>query len=163
MNIEDFYDFGSKLVSSTFLACAVGLKEFHPIVPNKHYIFDEHRLIQGDYDSISFPVVFKQEYGKKLQDLLDTGWADLYLISNRMKAAFEDNHLTGWKTFEIKVFTKRGEEIQGYHGLSITGRCGKIDYSKSEIIKIDVQYVIIVLSFRSVERGTGGLLLNASR
>ena len=30
---------------------------------------------------------------------------------------------------------KKGQEIQGYHGLSIVGRCGKIDYSKSEIIE----------------------------
>ena len=51
-----------------------------------------------------------------------------------MKTVLEDNHLTGWQTFAVRVLTKKGEEISGYHGLSITGRCGKIDYSKSEVI-----------------------------
>jgi hypothetical protein len=94
---------------------------------------DEHRLIRGDYTDISFPVVFKQEYGNKLQDILDTGWASLYLISDKMITVLEENALTGWKTFAVKVLDKQGQEISGYHGLSITGRCGKIDYSKSEI------------------------------
>jgi hypothetical protein len=52
-----------------------------------------------------------------------------------MKTVLESNNLTGWKTFVVKVLDKQGQEIQGYYGLSITGRCGKIDYSKSEIIE----------------------------
>ncbi|MBX3102798.1 MAG: hypothetical protein KF690_09840 [Bacteroidetes bacterium] len=135
MNIKEFYSFGSKLSSSTLQVHPVGLKEFHPIDPNKRYLYDEDRLIQGDYTDISFPVIFKQEYGKKLQDILDTGWGSLYLISDKMKVILEDNNLTGWKTFAVKVIDKKGQEIQGYHGLSITGRCGKIDYGKSEIIE----------------------------
>ena len=135
MSIENFYTFSSKLSSSAVQVSPVGLKEFHPIDPNKNYLFDEHKLIQGDYNNISFPVVFKQEYGKKLQDVLETGWAGLYLISYNMKVVLEDNDLTGWKTFETKVLDEQGQEIQGYHGLSITGRCGKIDYSQSEVIE----------------------------
>lgn len=135
MNIKDFYSFGSKLVSSTVQAHPVGLKQFSPIDPDKSYLYDEHRLIRGDYTDISFPVVFKQEYGNKLQDILDTGWASLYLISDKMKAALEENALTGWKAFAVKVLGKQGQEISGYHGLSITGRCGKINYNKSEIIE----------------------------
>lgn len=135
MNIKEFYRLRSKLSSSTVQAHPVGLKEFHPIDPNKKYLYDELKLIQGDYSGISFPVIFKQEYGKKLQDILDTGWASLFLISDKMKSILEENALTGWKAFEVKVLDKKGQEIQGYHGLSITGRCGKIDYSKSEIIE----------------------------
>ena len=52
-----------------------------------------------------------------------------------MKAVLEDNKLTGWKTYAIKVLDKKGQEIEGYHGLSITGRCGEIDHGKSEIIE----------------------------
>lgn len=129
MNIENFYSFSSKLSSSTVQAHAVSLSSKE----DSNGLSDEHRLIQGAYDGISFPVVFKQEYGKKLQDILDTGWASLYLISDKMKAVLKDNNLTGWKTFAVKVLDKQGQEIKGYHGLSITGRCGKIDYNKSEI------------------------------
>ena len=135
MNIDYFYIFSSKFSSSTLQVHMIGSKEFHPIDPNKSYLFDENKLLLGDYSNISFPVVFKQEYGKKLQDILDTGTATLYLISDKMKATFEDNNLTGWKTFEVKILDKQDKEIQGYHGLSITGRCGKIDYSQSEIVE----------------------------
>jgi hypothetical protein len=135
MSIKDFYSFGSKQVSSTVQAHPVGLKKFFPIDPDKSYLYDEHRLIRGDYSDISFPVVFKQEYGNKLHDILDTGWASLYLISDKMKAVLEENSLTGWKTFDVKVMDKKGQQICGYRGLSITGRCGKIDYLKSEIIE----------------------------
>jgi hypothetical protein len=135
MDIKDFYRFGSKYTSSNVQVHSVGLKEFYPIDPDKKYSFDENRLIQGDYDGISFPIVYKQsEYGKKFQDVLDTGWTGLYLISDKMKTVFENNQLTGWKIFAVKVLNKQGEEIQGYHGLSITGRCGERDTSKSEII-----------------------------
>jgi hypothetical protein len=131
MDIKEFFEFGSKFVPSTL--------QVHPL--NLSFERDENQfddvlsLIIGEYGNITFPVVFKQEYGKKLQDILDTGTASLYLISNNMKTVLEDNNLTGWKTFDVKVLGKQGEAIQGYHGLSITGRCGKIDYGKSEIIE----------------------------
>ena len=124
MEIKELYSFGSKLVSSTV--------QVHENVLNRD---KKNNLIHGDYDGISFPVVFKQVYGNKLRDILDTGWAGLYLISDKMKAVLEENTLTGWKTFAVKVLDKKGQEIQGYHGLSITGKCGKIDYSKSGIIE----------------------------
>ena len=131
MSIEKFYTFSSKLSSSTVQAHAISLSDKE----DNARLFDQHRLIQGVYEGISFPVIFKQEYGKKLEDVLDTGWPSLFLISDKMKAVLEENALTGWKTFGVKVLDKKGQEIQGYHGLSVTGRCGKIDYSKSEIIE----------------------------
>ena len=132
MNIKEFYDFGDKYVSSTIQVHAVALNRDRN--ENSEYS-DKQMLLLGNYSGITFPVVFKQEYGKKLQDMLGTGWAGFYLISDNMKTVLEDNNLTGWKTFAVKVLTKKGEEIEGYHGLSITGRCGAIDYSKSEIIE----------------------------
>jgi hypothetical protein len=135
MNIKEFYRFGSKLLSTTVQAHMDRPKGFLSIAPDERRLMDEDRLMQGTYNDFIFPVVFKQEYGKKLQDMLDTGTASLYLISDKMKTVLEDNNLTGWQTFAVKVLTKKEEEIEGYHGLSITGRCGKIDYSKSEIIE----------------------------
>lgn len=132
MNIKEYYRFGSKLVSSTFQAHAVALNKDKN--ENSEY-YDQDMLLVGNFSGIIFPVVFKQEYGKKLQDMLDTGWAGLYLISDNMKTVLEENHLTGWKTFAVKVLDKKGQPIEGYHGLSIIGRCGKIDYSKSEVFE----------------------------
>ncbi len=131
MDNKEFYRIDSKLSSSTFQAHSIGLDKVL-FIDN---LAAEWHLILGDYSGISFPVVFKQEYGKKLQDILDTGWPSLYLISDKMKAVLEENALTGWETFAVKVLDKQGQAIQGYHGLTITGRCGKIDYNKSEIIE----------------------------
>jgi len=131
MSIENFYTFSSKLSSSTVQAHAISLSDKE----DNTGLFDQHRLIQGVYNGISFPIIFKQDYGKKLEDVLDTGWASLFLISDKLKVVLEESAFTGWKTFAVKVLDKKGQEIQGYHGLSITGKCGKIDYSKSEIIE----------------------------
>jgi hypothetical protein len=122
-NINNFFKLRSTLSSKTFQA-------------QTDNTFDDHNnLIYGIYDSIRFPVVFRECYGKKLEDLLDTGWPSLYLISEKAIGILEKNKLTGWKTFNIKVFDKNGNEVNGYHGLSITGRCGEVDFNKSTIIE----------------------------
>lgn len=123
MDVKKFFDFGSKPASSTVQA--------HLVDTN----IDHLKLIKGDYTGIEFPVVFKQEYGSKLYDLLDTGHAGFLLISDRMKSVLEENKLTGWKTFPIKLYDKEGEEILGYHGFSVIGKCGPTNYKNCEIIK----------------------------
>lgn len=131
MEKKEFYRLSSKLSSSTIQVHSIGLNKVK--FPNN--LAAEWNLIQGSYTGIHFPVIFKQEYGKKLEDVLDTGWAGLFLISRKFKEVLEDNTLTGWKTFDVKVLDKANQEIQGFYGLSITGKCGRIDYSKSEIIE----------------------------
>ena len=129
MDIKDFFSFGSKPLSSTIQASAVGLKA------DENGVSDYWNLIKGKYAGIDFPVIFKQEYGKKLTDILNTGWPNLYLISDRMKAILEENGLTGWQTFPIKLYDKKGNGIIGYHGFSIVGSCGPTSFAKSEIIE----------------------------
>ena len=130
IDIENFYNFGSKLSMNTFHASPIGLSEE---IAGKE--FDENRLIKGDYRHIELPVIFKQSTGKNFHDMLDTGWPSLYLISDKMENVLEQNNLTGWKTFPVQVIDKKGSEVKGYQGLSITGRCGPVDYTKCEIIE----------------------------
>jgi len=92
-------------------------------------------LFVGKYEAIEFPIVFKQVSGAKLEDMLDTGTVALHLISKKFRELLEQTGLTGWKTFEIKIVGKSGIELNDYYGLTITGHCGKIDESKSEIIR----------------------------
>jgi hypothetical protein len=129
MEMKRFFRLGSKLLSSTFQAGPVNLKE------DEDGISDHLNLIEGKYNGINFPVIFKQDYGKNLTDILDTGHAGLFLISNRMKKILEDDQLTGWKTFSIKLYDKKENEILGYHGFSVTGHSSPINYEKSEIIE----------------------------
>ncbi len=129
MEMNDFYDFSSKMVSSTVHAHAIGLKT------DEKGINDEWNLVKGKYQGIEFPVIFRQTYGKKFTDILGTGWPCLYLISEKLKGLLEENRLTGWTIFPIKLYDKKGKEIHGYHGFSIVGRCVSISYEKSEIIE----------------------------
>lgn len=129
-NISDFFSFGSKLSASTVTAHPVNLQPG----TEGNDPGEGERLISGDIGDIRFPVVFKQEYGSKFLDVLDTGFVSLYLISDKMKSIFQETGLTGWSCFPIELRAKKGEDIKGYNGLSIHGRCGPIDISKSEIV-----------------------------
>ena len=128
MQIKDFFRFSDDTNTVTFRAGALDLKD------DEEGVNDRDRLIIGKYEGITFPVVFKQFQGKKLLNILGTGWPGLYLISDKTKTVLEENHLTGWKTFPIKLYDKKENEILGYHGFSVTGRCGPIDYQKAEIV-----------------------------
>lgn len=100
---------------------------------------DYQRLIMGDYEGITFPVIFRQDVGKRIDDLIDTGWPGLYLISNRVVEVLKENNLTGWHLYSCKIFDKKGNEIDGYHGLSVLGRSGEIQYDLA--IPVDKQLV----------------------
>jgi len=124
MNIKDFFSFGSKLLSTSFQAHPENLSSV-----------ELNNLVIGDFKNITLPVIFRHKYGKKLTDLLDTGSAYLYLISDNMLNILKENEITGWNTFPVKVFDKKSVEIGGYHGFSIIGKSGAIDYNKSEVIE----------------------------
>ena len=121
--MKNFFDLTSKLVLSYGRAPPIGLNT------------DPMNLIKGDYTNVNFPIIFKQEGGNRLNDLLDTGYAGLYLISDRMKAILETAKLTGWKTFPIMLYDKKRNEIPNYHGFSTTGKSGPISYDNCEIIE----------------------------
>jgi hypothetical protein len=129
--MDNYYLLHSKLTSKTLQVHAINL--------NKNIaqdgIYDEHKLILGEYDAITFPVIFKYAAGNRLADILDTGWSSLYLISDYLKSYFIKNKLIGWNCFKVLIYDKNGEEIKGYSGLSITGRSGGLNNTKSTIIE----------------------------
>ena len=124
MEMKDFFDFGSELTLSTVHAPPINLN-----------ISDRLKLIKGDYTNIEFPIIFKQDFGKKLTDILSTEFSGFYLISDRMKIILEETELTGWKPFPIILYDKKGNEIPKYHGFSTTGKSGPISYDNCEIIE----------------------------
>jgi len=133
MDIKNFFKFGSKLVSSSIYAPPQGLR-----IPIKDDIDDAYNLIKGDYSGINFPVVFKEgSYGgKKIQDIIDTTSVSLYLISDKLKNILIENSFTGWKIYPVRLFDRKENEIMGYSGFSVTGRCDvKIKYRKDSIVE----------------------------
>lgn len=125
-NISLFYKFSSKLSGNCFQASPnfdTGLN------------WDVSDLIKGKYEKFNFPIIFKQDGGEKLYDLLDTGFISLYLISEKFKNLLIKYNFTGWKSYPISMYNKKGIVIDGYSGFSVIGTSGKIDYTKSKIIE----------------------------
>lgn len=135
MKKNEFFNFGSKLSSANAVVLAVNLdinKSSRNAFDKEH---EHNKLIMGQYDGIDFPVIFKLIDRGKFNDILDTGWASLYLITRKLKSVLEHNNLSGWKSFPVKVYDVKGNEVSDYYGLSITGRCGATKYDQSEIIE----------------------------
>lgn len=79
------------------------------------------------------PLIFdfkKGASGSTAYDFVGTTLPPLKLISDRVVEVLRS--FSGWSTYPVEVYGKKGERIPGYHGLSITGRCGPIDDSRSQ-------------------------------
>lgn len=127
MNINHFYEIEHCIPGITV---QLGLEDSY----FKQHGYVQKRLLAGDYEGIKFPAIFIHETGRRWEDILGVGTASLYIISEKIKNIFERNNLTGWKTFPIEVLNKEGRKLIGYYGMSITGKCGPVDNSKSEIV-----------------------------
>ncbi len=78
------------------------------------------------------PLKFVQHMGNRKTDFLLCGISVVNLISHRFQDLLLSNQFTGWTNFSVDIQLKDGAPLNGFHGLSITGRCGPIDNSKSE-------------------------------
>ncbi len=127
----------NKLLKPTMQVHAQGLDmhRYDISYRRKERELDIIKILWGDYENILFPILFKQESGKRLDNMLNTGTVSIYLISDRFKNLLIDNAFTGWKSCPVKIIDLQGNVIEGYSGLSITGKCGSIDYGKSEVIE----------------------------
>jgi hypothetical protein len=73
------------------------------------------------------PIRFEHDEGKRVLDLMGTTWAVLDLVSDRFVNSLRKRGLGGWTTYPVEVLDAAGAQVNGYHGLAITGRCGEID------------------------------------
>ena len=97
---------------------------------NEH-VFQSSRL--GEVPKAPFP--FLREESGRLEDFLDTGFASLYLISDRAVDIFRKEGITGWETYPAELKTKRGEVIKGYSGFRVSGVCGPVRWSRAPIVQ----------------------------
>ena len=81
------------------------------------------RLIYGDYSpNFHFPIEFVVEDGRKVRDVIEMRSICAFLISNRIKALFETNKLTGWQPYDVIIKKKDGSLLPGFCGFSVIGR-----------------------------------------
>ena len=136
MTLKDFYYFGTQGYMTQFYAPCTSIDK-KPVGINW-----EWELLYGRYDNFDMPVIFQQKPsygGNKFTDFLNTGYANLYPISDKVLDILIENNITGWKTYPIEVFDKKGNEVPGYHGFSIIGRCKDLDISLLKE-RVAVQY-----------------------
>ena len=88
---------------------------------------------------IHFPVTFQEYQYTRLRAFLSASLGP-FLISADFKAELEKHGITGWKTFPIRLLDKKGVEMPGYEGFSITGRCGPRDRSKATLVEKENRY-----------------------
>jgi len=124
MHLANFFNFGSTF--SQVPICAT----------NDKLDWETNcRIVKGDYTGVVLPVVLKQSSGKKWTDILRPNSVSMYIVSQRFLELLEKNNIIGWKTYPVTILDQENNMIYGYAGLSVIGRSGPFDYSKSKIFE----------------------------
>jgi hypothetical protein len=76
---------------------------------------------------------FRAMKGSRPADVMGTTLLSLRLVSQRFADLLLDNRFTGWHTHPVNLYDKKGNSIEGYQCLVVTGRAGPIDRSRSHI------------------------------
>lgn len=131
LSMKDFYTFHSKGYLTTVSVFPDRNRYFQKFDANT---FMNEKIIKGDWSGLEFPLIFHQTHeGKRFRDVLDMRWPSAYLISDRMKNILEENKITGWKSYPVVIYDKKGGIIKGYNGFSIVGRSGPLDLKNQPI------------------------------
>ncbi|MEN4013081.1 MAG: hypothetical protein ROW48_13680 [Bellilinea sp.] len=72
--------------------------------------------------------------GGQATDFLWAGLIPLVCISDRVVQLLQTNNITGWTTYPVEVYDRKGEAIPNYHGFAVTGGECRRDRSRSPII-----------------------------
>jgi len=82
--------------------------------------------------SRSRPVIVQWAMGSaKPSQVIWTTMGVVVIVAESVIQLLQSHGFTGWSHYEVSVHDKQGQRVPGYSGLAITGRCGKIDYSRT--------------------------------
>jgi len=82
------------------------------------------------------PLNFNVQLGTRFADLLGTGYAGIYLVSERFAAALSQSQFTGWRILQAAILQPDNKLNSSYGLLSVLGRCGVIDANKSRVVSL---------------------------
>ncbi|MBE7528774.1 MAG: hypothetical protein HS099_03450 [Ardenticatenaceae bacterium] len=74
--------------------------------------------------------------GGQPMDFLWSAMIPIACISERVVELLSAHQLTGWSTYPAEVYDRKGNLLPDYHGFSITGRVGKRDRSRSQVVDV---------------------------
>jgi hypothetical protein len=90
------------------------------------------KLLRGQV-SVDEPIKLVGYRGGQITDFL---WSDLiYMvcISARIVEILRINKITGWATYPVEVFDRKGAFLPDYHGFAVTGGECRRDRSRSQV------------------------------
>ncbi|MHB1295631.1 MAG: hypothetical protein ACYC4R_11630 [Anaerolineae bacterium] len=80
------------------------------------------------------PLKLRGYMGGQAVDVLWSGLVVLFCVSSRVVDLLRAEGITGWDTFPVEVYDRRGGFLPGYHGFAITGPTCRRDKSRSTIV-----------------------------
>lgn len=80
------------------------------------------------------PLKLRAYMGGQATDFLWCGLSAIRVVSERLVTLLQEHAFTGWATYPVEVYGRKGEALPGYYGFSVTGRGGERDRSRSQII-----------------------------
>jgi hypothetical protein len=83
---------------------------------------------------LDFPLKLGAYMGGQATDFLWSGLIPLICISNRVVELLQMNGISGWGTYPVEVYGRKGDPLPGYHGFAVTGSECRRDRSRSKVI-----------------------------
>ncbi|MBO4605336.1 MAG: hypothetical protein J5667_02190 [Bacteroidales bacterium] len=113
------------------------------------------RLMFGEYpQDIQFPVEFIVQDGRLLRNILEIRYPSAFLVSRHLADIFKSNDITGWKSYDICIEKKNGEQIDGFCGFSVIGRNQRINNNSEAIpdfFRLHDEWLWIICSQKVVD------------
>ena len=95
---------------------------------------DRARQLSKGKLELTKPLRLDAYMGGQATEVLWSGMVALVCISPRVQTLLQEHLVTGWATYPVEVFGRKGEHLPGYHGLAVTGAECDRDRSRSEIV-----------------------------
>lgn len=121
MNEPQFYSFSHGRGSLLLLPCC-RMDEWDDLK-----IGIDENIPEGELRFIVNP-----SFGKKFWDVVSAGYGLLYAFSEKVVKLLQANNITGCRFYPITI---NDHKDLNYYLLSVTGRCGTFDISKSKVIE----------------------------
>jgi hypothetical protein len=80
------------------------------------------------------PIKLGTKMGWQPADFLWSGFVFIVCISSKVVRILNENRVSGWNTYQVDVYGRKGEPLPGYYGLAVTGNECRRDRSRSQII-----------------------------
>jgi hypothetical protein len=80
-------------------------------------------------------IVVRHSMGRRPTDVVWLTFSAPVIFHNRVIDLLIAKGFSGWSTYPVIIYGRRGEVFKGYSGFGFRGRCGPLDDSRSEAVE----------------------------